>query len=160
MKSALFCVLVLCFTVSVFSQNIDDFEYTYSEKERGLVITFYYGRKRTVKIPSQIDGLPITRIGFAAFNDTKLTSITIPDSVISIGVEAFSENKLTTITIPNSVTNINYGAFLENRLTSITIGSNVSIINKAFDSEFDAFYQAQGRKAGTYTLKNGVWSVK
>ena len=43
-----------------------------------------------VVIPSEIDGVPVTSIGDEAFQEcTRLTSITIPDSVISIGISAF-----------------------------------------------------------------------
>ena len=43
-------------------------------------------------IPAEIDGIPVTAIGFKACNGCmKLTSIIIPDSVISIGDYAFNE---------------------------------------------------------------------
>ena len=166
MKKTLYAIfaVVFGFTVSGCSQNVNNFEYTHSEMEKGIIITDYNGRRGTLNIPSQIDELPVTRIGLGAFWDKGLTRVTIPDSIISIGQEAFSENKLKSVTIPDSVTNIWAGAFLDNQLTSITIGSNVSIKDRAFESKFDsgfvAFYQAQGRKAGTYTLRNGTWNVK
>jgi hypothetical protein len=58
-------------------------------------------------------------------------------------------------------------AFLYNQLTSITIGANVTLgytndisYHASFGNNFDDFYNAQGRRAGTYTLNNGTWSVK
>lgn len=59
----------------------------------------------------------VTSIGDEAFvytvcACTSLTSITIPNSVISIGESAFSEcSSLTSVTIPNSVTSIEASAF-------------------------------------------------
>ncbi|MBR1938587.1 MAG: leucine-rich repeat domain-containing protein [Spirochaetales bacterium] len=45
-----------------------------------------------IVIPSEVDGITVTSIGWNAFSGcTKLTSITIPDSVTSIGEEAFSD---------------------------------------------------------------------
>ena len=61
---------------------------------------------------------------------TKLTSITIPNSVISIGVHAFSGcSGLTSVTIGNSVTSIGAYAFRDcSGLTSVTIPSSVTSI--------------------------------
>ncbi len=88
-------------------------------------------------IPDNIEGSPVTSIGEWAFNRSRLTSITIPDSVTSIGNEAFGLcTRLTSITIPDSVTTIGDGAFYRcSALTSITIGNGVtSIGERAFSS--------------------------
>lgn len=83
-------------------------------------------------IPNEINGYPVTTIGGAAFhNCTRLTSITIPDSVSSIGESAFSWCEgLTSITIPDSVTSIGEHAFAGcYSLTSITIPASVTSIS-------------------------------
>lgn len=66
-----------------------------------------------VEIPSEIDGIPVTVIGKAAFQQcTELTLITIPQSIESIGYYAFNYCvRLTSISIPDSVTEVNTGAF-------------------------------------------------
>lgn len=79
----------------------------------------------------QIDGYPVTSIGFRAFlRCTSLTNITIGNSVTSIGDGAFREcTSLANITIGNSVTSIGVGAFLEcTSLASITIPNSVTSI--------------------------------
>ena len=53
----------------------------------------------------------VISIGDEAFCCTGLTSIIIPGSVTSIGKEAFADCELTSITIPNSVTYLGIGAF-------------------------------------------------
>ena len=124
----------------------------------------FQGRNLTsVTIPNGV-----TSIGSYTFANNQLTSVTIPNSVTSIGEGAFAENRLTNVTIPNSVTSIGVGAFRNNQLTSVTIGANVElgwwewdeIYHPAFTDAFDNFYNAQERRAGTYTFSNGAWSVR
>ena len=64
-------------------------------------------------IPKQHNGLPVTGIGWNAFEGcSTLTNVTIPDSVTYIGESVFDECvTLTSITIPDSVTSIGARAF-------------------------------------------------
>ena len=105
--------------------------WSYSVYANKATITGYTGDETAVKIPSEIDGYSVTRIGDRAFlGCSSLTSITIPDSVTFISDCAFSDcSSLTSITIPNSVTSIGGYAF-ENcsSLTSITISNSVTSI--------------------------------
>ena len=55
----------------------------------GVEIVRYIGRVSEVIIPETIDGMTVTMIGTSAFSYLRLTSVTIPDSVISIGAIAF-----------------------------------------------------------------------
>ena len=120
----------------------------------------------------------ITKIGEWAFSDNYLDEFTIPKTVKEIGAGAFASNRLKRITIPNSVRKIGYRAFFENPLTSVTIGKNVELetlsgydmdreeewsycaFELGYQVEFDEFYQANRRKAGTYTVKDGVWTYQ
>ena len=92
-----------------------------------------------VVIPSRIvdydETFDVTSIGYAFFECTSLTSVTIPSSVTSIGDGAFMGcTGLTSITIPESVTSIGEWAFLGcTGLTSVTIPESVTRIgDKAF----------------------------
>lgn len=93
----------------------------------------YNGNDAVVNIPSEINGTPVTTIGNAAFRDSAVTSVTIPDSVTSISDEAFINcPKLTNISIPNSVTYIGFSAFSScTSLKSITLPSSLSFISGA-----------------------------
>lgn len=72
----------------------------------------YNGNDAVVNIPSEINGTPVTTIGNAAFRDSAVTSVTIPDSVTSIPDAAFYNcGNLETIHIPVSVTFIGSYAF-------------------------------------------------
>lgn len=80
----------------------------------------------------------ISLIGVAAFESCqRLTSITIPNSVIAIGEMAFCDcDNLMSVTIPDSVTKIGNEAFaLCNSLTSIAIPNSVIEIGNYTFSE-------------------------
>ena len=93
----------------------------------------YNGAAADVTIPSRYQGKPVTTIGHAAFFNSAVTSVTIPDSVTSISDEAFINcPKLTNISIPNSVTYIGFSAFSScTSLKSITLPSSLSFISRA-----------------------------
>jgi hypothetical protein len=126
-KAALLFIIILALP-SLWAQNIPD-GLEYQIWSDGVEITGYTGVAATLNIPAQIQGLPVTDIGYAAFQSSSLTSITIPSSVTTIDDFAFSECEfLTTITIPPSVTYIGDLVFAFcGALTDITVDSSNSI---------------------------------
>jgi hypothetical protein len=79
----------------------------------GIRITGYTGPGGAVTIPHTITGMPVQWIDQEAFMGvTRMTSVTIPDSVNFIGYHAFSGcTGLTSLAIPGSVRSIGEGAF-------------------------------------------------
>lgn len=72
------------------------------------------------------------------FNDSKLASVTLPDTITEIGEQAFYKcEKLTSISLPDAVTTIGEKAFEGSGITGITIGSNVTTIGDYAFSECD-----------------------
>ena len=135
-------------------------DFTFEDNGSGITITGYTGTESDITIPAEINGKPVTAIkdgeyqrrvfpynltsviipnsiitiGKYVFYDNnasadakRLTSVTIGNSVITIGDGAFEYNSLTSVTIPNSVTTIGNMAFDANPLTSVTIGANVTL---------------------------------
>jgi hypothetical protein len=95
--------------------------------------------------------------GFMGEHCEALTSIEIPNTVVSIGDEAFYGcNSLTNVTIPYGVKYIGKGAFGSSKLTSIDIPSSVEYIG---DGAF------RSCMATSVTLPNsvkyvGVWAFE
>ncbi len=85
-------------------------------------------------IPATIDGKKVSKIGKYAFRDCgKLTSVIIPDGVISIDDSTFSGCfSLVSITLPDSVTSIGDSAFEDcSSLASIKLPDNLTKIGKS-----------------------------
>ena len=81
--------------------------------EQSKTINDYTGSVTEVKIPSKINGVDVRVVGYGAFMDcTELTSVEIPDGVISISINAFRNcPSLESIKIPESVSFIGSSAF-------------------------------------------------
>lgn len=116
------------------NEQLFDFEFIPPDNTAVIVTNYKYnGAAADVTIPSRYQGKPVTTIGHAAFFNSAVTSVTIPDSVTSISDEAFINcPKLTNISIPNSVTYIGFSAFSScTSLKSITLPSSLSFISGA-----------------------------
>ena len=110
------------------NEQLFDFEFILNNT--AVVVISYKGTAADVTIPSHYKGKPVTMIDHAAFHDSAVTSVTIPDSVTSIPDDAFAFcSQLTNISIPNSVTFIGFSAFNScTSLKSITLPSSLSTI--------------------------------
>lgn len=96
-------VLCMAMAITASATNESDFTYTFSDETEGVIITGYVGDGGDVVIPDYLGGYPVIEIGDEAFstvtgneNDEaiqtpayKITSIVIPNSVVSIGEGAF-----------------------------------------------------------------------
>ena len=255
-----FALCCSCTRQTTGKDNEADFGFCLTDDEKAVFIESYLGQQASVIIPHTIQDMPVTGIGHEAFcgvgRETRLTSVSIPDSVIAIerdafshnhlenvsigssvafiGRDAFSYNRLSALSIPDSVIAIDSMAFMENRIASVSIPGNVAFIGAgaflgnqladiaisngithigsmafsmnrlsalaipgsvtrieplafegnplvqisigadvelgeydmagnyaaSFDHDFDGFYLAHGRKAGTYAYNNGAWSAE
>ncbi len=115
------------------NEQLFDFEFT--PDNTAVIVKHYRGAAADVTIPSRYKGKPVTAINNAAFPNSAVTGVTIPDSVTSIPDAAFVNcSNLTNISIPNSVTYIGFSAFDGcASLKSITLPSSLRTIgNSAF----------------------------
>ena len=97
-------------------QSGDGYGYsTNAANTNTIAVTNYTGPGGVVSIPTNINGLTVTGIGngeASVFEDTGVTSISIPNSVTDIETNAFLNcDNLTNVTIGNGVTTIGEFAF-------------------------------------------------
>lgn len=139
------------------NEQLFDFEFILNNT--AVVVTRYNGTAADVTIPSRYKGKPVTMIDHAAFFNSVVTSVTIPDSVTSIGDDAFVNcPQLTNISIPNSVTYIGFSAFAhctslmtvtypgsKTQWDAISKGSNNDVLeNKLVCNQLEATFTADG----------------
>ena len=128
-----FCLVM---TLSVSAEISGDYEYTVLD-DGTISITGYTGSEANLVIPSEIDGMDVTKIGNSAFyQNATVESVEIPDSITEIGKLSFYGcGNLTEATIGESVAYIGTGAFKECvKLEGIVIPDSVKRIGA------EAFY--------------------
>lgn len=79
---------------------------------------------RDVIIPREIDGVTVTSL--AGFDMKSITSVSIPNSVVTISSSAFAFNSISSLTIPNSVKTIGTSAFFKNNISSLKLPSSIT----------------------------------
>ncbi|REK71332.1 S-layer homology domain-containing protein [Paenibacillus paeoniae] len=142
--------------------NAAENDFTFTVGSNGATVVSYGGTDLDVIIPATYEGTAVTEIGRSAFDTngtgkpkirsvvipnsvkviqtygfryTSLTSIDLPDSLLTIGASAFENNPLTTVVFPDSVTMVGNYSFYMNSLTSIKLSENLKTINGgAFDT--------------------------
>lgn len=106
--------IMVCMMMGLLSANVitasaygeTQYGYLYYTESNGkITITDCDRNTESVEIPTEINGYPVTSIGDSAFFGCDLTSVTIPDSVISVGDAAFQRcGNLESVTIGKGVT--------------------------------------------------------
>ncbi len=98
----LLCLALTCATAEKEPTLYISGDFAYTLLEDGTAeITYYVGEATSLVIPSSLNRYSVTSIGDAAFhNRNSLTSITIPDSIVSMGGNPFGYcRNLTTIKV-------------------------------------------------------------
>lgn len=145
MKKIFLLSVVVFFSLNIFAQRFALNGITYNKlSDTNCEVVKDYSKEYSgdITIPNSViyngEELTVTVIGSYAFqNCTKLTSVTIPNSVVTIKESAFSLcSNLQSFVIPNSVESIDNYAFAYNKsLISIIIPNSVKYIGEAAFTE-------------------------
>lgn len=101
----------------------------------------------------------VVTIGSWAFGDNQLTSLTLPSSVTTIEDSAFYNNQLTTLNIPNGIVTIGSWAFADNNLTQVTLPNSITYIH-SYAFAYNSIPQGSltiDRASGTVNIGSGAF---
>ena len=121
--SSMFCV-----TFGVFPQQNDFFEYEVVDGT--ITITGFLLKEREIKIPDEIDSIPVTAIGHFPSNNQDITHVVFPEGLKSIGGGAFSNNRISSINFPDSIEAIHTIAFQRNFLEELILPKSLTHIGQ------------------------------
>lgn len=119
----------------------------------------YKGKAEKVVIPQKINGVKVTKIEqYAFWQNKKIKSVSIPQTVTTIGVAAFDEcTALTKVVLPKSLTKLSDSAFWYcTNLKTVVMYENLKTIGQnAFKGcqKNMVFYCAKGSQGEKYAKK-------
>lgn len=116
-----------------------DFKYSIidDDGEEGISVDRYVGTRRDVIVPAYIDGKPVVETGGAFIYNKSITSVVLPDTLLTIGFSCFKGcADLKTVTLGNNVEYIGMSAFEDcPSLQNVTFPSTLrSIGANAFEN--------------------------
>lgn len=115
-------------TGAIFFDSSTGFTYEMLDDDyKTCTVRKYDDRDMDMVIPEKLGGAAVVQIEGFAFNQKALTSVSIPEGVLSIGDAAFNTcTQLREVTVPDSVEHIGMVAFANcTKLKKITFGSGV-----------------------------------
>ncbi|MDE5885346.1 MAG: leucine-rich repeat protein [Oscillospiraceae bacterium] len=121
------------------TESVSDgtFKYTvYPDLNYATVIGLEKADAENITIPAEINNVPVTGISSHAFSNSGITSVSIPDTIISIPMSAFYKcENLTSVDLPSGLTQIGSEAFKAcTSLKNITLPDTLTTIDsRAFE---------------------------
>ncbi len=134
--SVLICAVLILVLVPAVNAVVDG-ELVYDVFEDHVEITGVNPQKNSIAIPSEIEGKPVTKIGYRAFANAQIREVTLPDTITEIGAGAFLDCLfLEKVVIPDGVSEIKFQTFRGcTLLREVVVPKSVVIIDD------EAFYR-------------------
>ena len=128
-------------------------------KDQTVEITNYNENESSVKIPDQIAGKKVTKIGRGAFYEHgNLTNVSLPATIKELADGAFADcYELTAITLPEALESIGDYAFQNTKITRIKLPAKVKSIGILLTTGNDQFTGFDVATSNTsFSSDNGV----
>ena len=174
MKKLLVLITIALLPLSTWAYDaiIDGIYYDLNTTEKTATVTYLYeynvsnmgAYSGDVFIPSEVvsDAVKykVTRInGYAFYYCSKMTSVSIPQSVTSIGLYAFSRSGLASVTIPSSVTSLGRYAFAQcSGLKSVSIPHGITSIEDYVFEDCNNLISVTIEATTPYTIKKSTFT--
>ena len=85
-------LLVSFLSFSALAARYTEGYFYYDLVDGGIVITGYFGKENTVRLPNQIAGYPVSSIAAGAFLDTTVRQLYLPDTIMEINENAIARD--------------------------------------------------------------------
>ncbi len=129
----------------------------FSVLDSEATLTGSTGEITQLDIPAQVEGIPVTGIGYEAFQNSSLTQVSIPGSVKQIAGSAFSSNyDLQTVVLSEGLEAIGPSAFSYSGITQIALPASLREIRYNAFSGCDL--QTVQIPAGVTRIDTGAFS--
>ena len=121
MKRIISLILSLIFIVSINTTTIHGSEssgvYEYFVDANGILITGYNGTATTVTVPAYINGQKVVGLGSHVFYNCNITSVKLPEGLISVGNWALYSSKIKSVYVPKSLCSFHPSSFYSSVVT-------------------------------------------
>ena len=152
------------------TEYANPFSYTLLEDDTAE-ITEYFGFDTNVTVPESIDGYTVSSIGSAVFYDSSsfmsepITSVTLPDTLVSIGDSAFAYcDSISELYLPASVAVVEKAAFYACGDLELTVDPESPYLTTQdgilFTKDMTTLLGAYNFKGSSYAVPDGVVSIQ
>ncbi|MBQ3406492.1 MAG: leucine-rich repeat protein, partial [Lachnospiraceae bacterium] len=128
---------------------------TFEKHDEEVWLTNYSGTDVSLEIPSEVEGLPVTRIDNNAISGYELRDLVIPEGIKSIGCRAISYvSSMTELTLPSTLEDIGRAPIgSADKLERIELRGESSAVSV----KDGVLFSADGKTLIKYPKKRGVW---